>query len=389
MSFDSKYLSPNEPLQPSAELEEGPIKSSTTDNSTPESGGANQVTNLSSEPEAMTGMPGFRRHTIEKDDNMSLVAAGPGASMDDSAWDGDSAPDSAGAKAEASPTSEEIYPGDQVVLDKAKELIDHFQSSKWGIVRIVIPSGLSYLVHADLLANKCSYFRGAFTGNFLEAQNKEITLENASDTTFAYFLEWLYTGRLAETAWDFERCPLSWPSLISLWFFANYTGTPELQNRVMDKLVEHVELFNDPQPKRLAEPIRQLRAAVFMIWEGKQRTPQGELAKPLQDLILAFIGNSYYMSKRIFGLVCTGGFPESFWRDFSLRCMDLNYATDESTQKTPAPAFDEHLDDKLRDAYDNDSVDEADKSWQIDPQNYYVEEAGKTGNDAEKDILTE
>lgn len=260
---------------------------------------------------------------------------------------------------------------------------------------------MSYLVHIDLLAAKSSYFRAALTGNLPEAQPKELTLKDVSDTTFTYFLQWLYTQSLRPTdcqydtgSVSFDRS-LSWPSLINLWFFANHTRTPELQNHIVDNLVAKMRSFDIPHSLiSCAESIRQVRTAIFMIWRGKKRSPQGELAKPLRDLILAFIGNRHYMMKKSLLFIRLGGFPEMFWRDFGLRCIDLNYTTVETIQRIRATEINDDIDDdEMWDAYDdNTSQKEAEKvihAWEIRPETYYVKEAGKTGKDAKKDPLTE
>lgn len=118
MSLYSELPSVIEPLWPMAEdVSDEDI----TGSSTPASGMASPVPILGSEPDDVTAMPGFRRHTIENDDNISMIAAGSEASMGTSAWEGDSTNDSADTKAE------EMSAGDQAVLDHAKKLISHFQ----------------------------------------------------------------------------------------------------------------------------------------------------------------------------------------------------------------------------------------------------------------------
>ncbi|QDS76430.1 hypothetical protein FKW77_004298 [Venturia effusa] len=60
------------------------------------------------------------------------------------------------------------------------------------------PDKTPFLVHKDLLTTSSPYFKAAFEGEFREATDKTILLEDISVIQFKLFLDWLYFGRLTE-----------------------------------------------------------------------------------------------------------------------------------------------------------------------------------------------
>jgi len=66
-------------------------------------------------------------------------------------------------------------------------------------------------VHEQLLVHHSGFFRAALTGNFKEAQEKVITLENDDSITFEFFVHWLYFGRFPDQSFGDDE------DLLELW----------------------------------------------------------------------------------------------------------------------------------------------------------------------------
>ncbi|ROW03907.1 hypothetical protein VPNG_07246 [Cytospora leucostoma] len=301
---------------------------------------------------------------------------------------------------------------DEALLHEAKELLKHFRAST-GVVHITIPSGKSFLVHIDLLAEKSAYFRAALTGDFQEAATKQLTLEDVSDNTFAFFLKWLYGQNLRpsfshKTCSHCSECSLTWAGLFDLWFFADYTFTPELQNHIIENLVQKIENFKDASDHAQSEldlnhvnqnlvqhhvnnmpsqdQFDQVRAAIHMIWDTKKRTPRGEIAKPLRRLLLDFIGNRRYMTKSQDSSLRKTGLPRGFWYEFGPRCIDRNFNIEEKTESlvslgNPFDSDEEDFDY----IYENmiafeEKAEELLEVWKISSEKYLVKDGGKAKN---------
>ena len=58
------------------------------------------------------------------------------------------------------------------------------------------PEAKEFIVHRDLLCKASPYFQSAFKGEFKEAQDRIITLDDVSTRTFGIFQTWLYSGTL-------------------------------------------------------------------------------------------------------------------------------------------------------------------------------------------------
>lgn len=297
----------------------------------------------------------------------------------------------------------------------ALQVSEHLHASRasTGTVHITISSGKSFLVHVDLLAEKSAYFRAALTGDFQEAATKQLTLEDVSDNTFAFFLKWLYGQNLRpsfshKTCSHCSECSLSWAGLFDLWFFADYTFTPELQNHIIENLVQKIENFKDASDHaqnkldlnhvnqslvqhhvnntQSQDQFDQVRAAIHMIWDTKKRTPRGEIAKPLRRLLLDFIGNRRYMTKWQDTGLRKPGLPKGFSYEFSSRCIARNFDIEERTERLVALGnpFDSDEEDfdyiyEAMIAFE-ESADELLDVWKITPEKYFVKDAGKPKN---------
>ncbi|KAK7739724.1 hypothetical protein SLS53_005694 [Cytospora paraplurivora] len=315
-------------------------------------------------------------------------------------------------KAASSTSTTQSADCDEALLHEAKVLLRRFRASA-GMVHITIPSGKSFLVHVDLLSEKSAYFRAALTGDFQEAATKQLTLIDVSDNTFAFFLKWLYGQNIRptfshKTCSHCSECPLTWAGLFELWFFADYTFTPELQNHIIENLVQKIENFKDARDHAQSEldlnhvnqslvqhhanntqpqdQFDQVRAATHMIWNTKKRTPRGEIAKPLRCLLLDFIGNRRYMTKSQDSSLRKTGLPKGFWYEFGPRCIDRNFNIEEKTESLSSlgnPIDNEE--DEFDYIYENmiafeEKADELLKVWQISPEKYLVKDGGNPNN---------
>lgn len=60
----------------------------------------------------------------------------------------------------------------------------------------ISPEAKEFLIHRELLCKVSPYFQGAFKGEFAEAKDGAITLDNISVRTFEIVQRWLYSGTL-------------------------------------------------------------------------------------------------------------------------------------------------------------------------------------------------
>ncbi|KAF2117803.1 hypothetical protein BDV96DRAFT_597677 [Lophiotrema nucula] len=66
-----------------------------------------------------------------------------------------------------------------------------------GLVNVKIgPDKTEYLLHRCFLIHHSEYFRKALQGDWKEAQDNEIVLEDVETGTFNVFVNWVYTRKL-------------------------------------------------------------------------------------------------------------------------------------------------------------------------------------------------
>ena len=53
-----------------------------------------------------------------------------------------------------------------------------------------------YTIHEKLLISCSPYFRKAFTGDFREARDRGIALDDVTERTFEVFVQWLYSQKM-------------------------------------------------------------------------------------------------------------------------------------------------------------------------------------------------
>ncbi len=100
-----------------------------------------------------------------------------------------------------------------------------------------------YAIHKGLLCSRSGYFKAALTGNFREAEDQVVTLDDEDPETFRRFNAWLYTDVLVEDADPGTR---SWSSLFNIYIFAEKRIIPLLQNTVIDSIIHLNALVRIP-----------------------------------------------------------------------------------------------------------------------------------------------
>ncbi|KAF2625324.1 hypothetical protein BU25DRAFT_473880 [Macroventuria anomochaeta] len=110
---------------------------------------------------------------------------------------------------------------------------------------------VKFTVHQDLLAFHSPFFRAALIGNFQEAQNKSVTLEEEDPQTFEFFVHWLYYKRLPNEAdapvellsiWagEDDRGGLETGNLIRVYIFSEKYDIAALKTCALDDLYNHM-----------------------------------------------------------------------------------------------------------------------------------------------------
>lgn len=257
------------------------------------------------------------------------------------------------------------------------------------MIQITIPSSKSFLVHLDLLTDKSRYFRKALTGNFSEAKTTELTLEeDVSDVAFVFFLKWLYGGSLRPANCHSRcsacsECRLSWANLFEIWFFADYTLTDELKSHVIQNLIQKITNFKFSVDEA-QEQANQVRDALCMLWAGKKRTDKGEIAKPLRDLLLDFIGNPWFMTKAQNLKIRKEGLPTRFLCELGIRSIGRNFDIQPKIMSLVSLSkiydsddgmdadfnYDRHFDQVFE---MEDVTAQLVDAWMIKPEKYYAE----------------
>ena len=98
------------------------------------------------------------------------------------------------------------------------------------------PEQKRYAIHKGLLCSRSGYFKAALTGNFQEAEDQVVTLDDEDPKIFRRFNAWLYTDVLVEAA---ELESISTSSIFEIYFFAEKRIIPLLQNAAIDAILCH------------------------------------------------------------------------------------------------------------------------------------------------------
>lgn len=101
------------------------------------------------------------------------------------------------------------------------------------------PERIRYAIHKGLLCSRSDYFKAALTGNFSEAAEQVVTLDDEDPEIFRKFNAWLYTDVLVE---DPGPEVIQWSLLFNLYVFAEKRIIPLLQNAAIDEIIRaHAE----------------------------------------------------------------------------------------------------------------------------------------------------
>lgn len=96
--------------------------------------------------------------------------------------------------------------------------------------------GAVFHVHKGILCNASSYFKAALGGQFKEAINQAVVLDDEDPEMFQRFNTWLYTGRVIEK--DEKITDVDHTALFKLHVFADERGISRLLNPTMDAILQ-------------------------------------------------------------------------------------------------------------------------------------------------------
>lgn len=107
------------------------------------------------------------------------------------------------------------------------------------------PATLS--VHKEVACQRSPVFRAAFCGPFLEGQKQTYQLENTTEGTAQFLIQWMYTEKLViprlSDEWKLSESYVSTDEeskedkdLFSLWILADYLQMPSLQNYTIETI---------------------------------------------------------------------------------------------------------------------------------------------------------
>ncbi|OAL48834.1 hypothetical protein IQ07DRAFT_681540 [Pyrenochaeta sp. DS3sAY3a] len=117
---------------------------------------------------------------------------------------------------------------------------------------LVGPALERFTVHKELLIDSSEFFRGALTGEFKSAKEKEVTLKEDDPLLFEVFLHWLYHGHFPHARFDDDETlvdlwlPKDEPTVnfVPLYLFGDEYLIPKLKVAVLDELVALVQVKN-------------------------------------------------------------------------------------------------------------------------------------------------
>lgn len=105
-------------------------------------------------------------------------------------------------------------------------------------------------MHKGLLCSRSGYFKAALTGNFREAEDQVVILDDEDPETFRMFNAWLYTDVLVE---ETDPLAIPWGLLFNVYVFAEKRIIPLLQNAAIDAIIRaHRQEFIPPIELRRA-----------------------------------------------------------------------------------------------------------------------------------------
>lgn len=105
-------------------------------------------------------------------------------------------------------------------------------------------------MHKGLVCCYSAFFRAACTAESKEAISGHVRLPDDSAEIFDLFMQWLYTGKLQDDAFDAKQG--SWTESIKLYILADKLQVPTIKNAVLDQMVstaDHAVAFSYEKDK--------------------------------------------------------------------------------------------------------------------------------------------
>jgi len=125
---------------------------------------------------------------------------------------------------------------------------------------LVGPTKHKFNVHQDFLTYHSAYFASCLEGDFIEAVNKVVELDDTTVGAFAIFMRWIYTEKAAASNSNEEATERTkeekiedrmtrFQDLVDAWVLADDLVVPQLQNGIMKCLkVEMTAIRIDEAP---------------------------------------------------------------------------------------------------------------------------------------------
>lgn len=101
------------------------------------------------------------------------------------------------------------------------------------------PERQSFGFHKALLCRRSAYFKAALNGNFKEAEDGVVILDDEDPHLFQVFNEWLYTGEFffdCQGSDLDEKNSAQWSAMLDLYIFPEKRVIPKLQNDLVDTM---------------------------------------------------------------------------------------------------------------------------------------------------------
>jgi hypothetical protein len=89
----------------------------------------------------------------------------------------------------------------------------------------------TWFVHRELLCSKSDFFKKCFESGMTEAVENKVVLKEDDPKVVAWFVNWLYTGKVQTDDTDSDP---TLDALYPLYFFADKIGSDDLHNETID-----------------------------------------------------------------------------------------------------------------------------------------------------------
>lgn len=94
----------------------------------------------------------------------------------------------------------------------------------------------AFSIHKGVLCHHSSFFRAALSGDFKEAHEGKVILDEDNAGIFKLVYYWMYLGRLYDQGPDTKKAHEVYRELAELWIFGDKRGMVSLKNDVIDTL---------------------------------------------------------------------------------------------------------------------------------------------------------